>query len=519
MSYAIQASAQQYVSNGKELAQHPLPRKFIEVTSSNKNIASLNDFCQGQHVFVVDVGRRDVWKPKQSFFRGKFKIKVKDSTATGANYPDQGYRQQRAMAQGVQMVTGEETGATGRFISAIDYDSAGGKWFSLGLAYNAMSTLFSEFNVSLSNTYLTMAKDIPHIDTICKRMNGNSGLNESFDSYLVSSFHRRHKLISEPVSPYQGIEKKVPEDEDGVDTLLLPLHSEYDDSLQSSAEFELNWRPHFGVLNSETLHAGNYRIEFQAENLNKIKSAFVQSLHDSAGVSIDDYMVELVDFRYYVCLETAMAPITGDTPILDYVDVSFQQKDINSDQDSTISWDMPKGLQAAAIAFQSESSYVGAHPFYSKTLFTVPYKTNSLPVNAIKLNDFFFDDGQGKTYPTRPFKGMGKQGAQHLGQIHKQNQVEQGNVILEQPSETLSAFYELGPYLYFQMELAEKADRHIQSNQSFTKLVIPDGAGQDTVPAWDKLKVKALLFSFRRRMGAVKYDSNGFVTSVLVGDK
>lgn len=509
MSSSSQYSAQDFISSKEELQAVPLPRKFTEITAANKNIGSLADFCQGEQVFNVSVPRNTVWKPKQSFFRGKFRIRVKKQ--------DGSWVQQKAAGIYVA-VTGDGGGSGGDPAASTitkslifdgeddEKDAENTKNFSFALAYNAVSTLFREFKVKLADNDLSRAVDVAHIDTICKRLHGYSVLNESFNAYMMPNWHRRHKLISSPVPDFEPESTRM----------ILPWHPEHDDSLPGSSEFELLWRPHFGVLNEETLPAGEYKIEIVPQDADMIKSSFVQSLHNAVSdFDKTDYEVEILDFRYYVCTEeSAAGPVANRQVILDYVDIRFQQKDVSTEYDSNISWDVPLGLQAAAIAFQSEQSYLGMHPFYSKTLLTVPYADPAVrgpPVNSIKLDNFYFDDQTGKTYPHRPFKGMGKQGAQHLGQIHMQNLIEQGNVLIEQPSETLADFYELGPYLYFQMELHDDRARTIQSNQSFTKLA---AAGN-----WDALKVRALLFMFMRRKAVIKYNQSGYVSSVLTNDK
>lgn len=526
MSSESQYSAQHFIRSDRELAPPALPRKILEVTSANKNINSLATFCEGEHVFAFSIPQGYVFKPKQSTFRGKFRIRVKSGLG--------GFRQQKTAHHRLTtsvLTVEEEGGGSGggdaELVSRvkqkleIEYDTNGEpegdnqRVYSLALAYNAFSTLFQDFRVSLAGNYMTQTTNVAQVDTMCKRLWGNKELNDSWNAYLNPSWYQRHKRISAPLD-FDDVKEPAYETESLVN---FPWHSEFEDSLPGSDQFDLWWRPHFGVLNSESLPTGEYRIEFKANTMDQIKQSFVQSLQPEGELTLNDYEVEIVDFRYYYVQELAQeGSIKNDKLVFDYGDILVQAKDVSTMEDSNIGWDLHKGTHAAAIAFQSEKSWVGKHPFYSKTLLTVPLQRAGIPVNAIKLNDFYFEC-QGVTYPTRPHRGMGTQNAQHLSQIHMQNLIEQGNYLIEQPGESLGAFYELGPYLFFQLDLNMGNERRLQSNQSFTKHVILDEDGQDTVPAWDQLKVRALLFSFKRRLAEVKYNSNGLVSSVLVSDK
>lgn len=474
----------QHIPSGLNQLEPIGPSKETNVFVANRAIASLEQFCSGPLIYQVTVPENRVWKPRQSYFRIRAKVAVVDGA-------------QQVPQQGVYVSSVVNLDKfTSRKQFHVTVDDA--KHSSLALAFNAPSVLMKDMSVTLKENKVSATDNVAQIDTLLKRMQPRE-LQKTLTPYLNSSFWSRHKAISEDVDYESAAD----------DELKRELYTEQDSGIPSGSEVEMLWQPSFGVLGMETLPPGDWKININPERASTIKNSFVQSLHNAASQA--GYSVDILDFRYFATFEEAgFQSLANKTFTLDRIEHIMQQKQLNNSGLSQQHWDVQRSLVGVALAFQAGKALSSFEPKYSKTLFTAPSDAVAMvePGETQAQLTKLWLNVNNQIYPKDRYDLPDSADAHAVyNQLYVDNLINSGTVLVREPAEGFDAFYELGPYAYWQLKLSAQCPPQIQSNHAF-----------QNVGDWADLQLQALMFAQYRTVSVIEYDGTGAVKRITQSD-
>lgn len=464
----------QFIPRGPNELRPLDPKKKTINVSSSRAVNSLDQLVGAPLKFRFSIGQGYVWKPRESYFR------IRASITVGGEMQKQIYHN----------LIGSSTQDGIEFTSGLLPGTANS---TLALAYNAPATLFRSISLRLQDSIVSQTSDVALVDTMLKRIKPQI-FNETVTPHLKASFWSRHKAIS--AAPPIVNE----------DTLLVHWEhkSEDDEGIPSSSEVELLWSPDVGAFGTETLPPGDWEITLQPETKSAIKAAFVQGLSDTQA----EYSVDITDFDYFYTHEESAVPSTGgQTLMLDLIEDRVQFKPIQGPALTHMGYDVEPSLVAVAAAFQTGKALNEVGPKYNKTVFTAPGDDEKeidfvLPgSNAVQLTQLWMKVGDSE-YP--PERYNFKLGGGYANQLYVDNMIAQGKILARDSAEGPKAFYELGLYAYWPIQLEAQCGP-VQLHHQFA--VAPGVNFSD-------LNLNSLLFTRHRRVVKVDYDKVGRAISV-----
>lgn len=484
MSSAAVYVNQKIISGDGDLAK-PFPKRSVKEVSSNRNIATLEHFSDAPHTMMINVPNGQVWKPRQSPFLFRVSIKVSDGVG--------GWIQQEQTHIGLEL--SEAKAQEPKAEKKIVVDEIAGNPLGLAVAYNAPSVCFSDVEVSLGGKTLSRTQHVAQIDSLLKRQKAKI-YNTSIFPYLAPDYWTRHKLISRATLDV------VPAN----DLVLLPYKDHCDPNLVGTETHDFLWVPDFGIFAQESLPAGQYTLRMSPEQANIIKKSFVQTLYPTRD---QDYTVEFHDFKYYLTCEDTPDSVRGKTLLIDSVEQAIQFKPVLSSGDTMLSFDTPKNMIAAAVAWQGAKAFSAQHPKYSKTMFTATDGDDSQDIgsrdNLIKLDRYFMQLADGQLIPDKELRL--RHGAKNLTQqLFFLNMINSGNILLDSPSEGPDSFEELGFYHYTTIREGVNCQ-----GQTQVQFVLNDNGWADlgnNLP-------RCMFISFRKVVSQITYDANGSISTVI----